>query len=247
MATASIPATIPIPTVPVTVSNTFIRQFGVVLDSYPGSALREVIRLVPDGLFLGTGLFSLLTQNYAFGILFATLFEILFITIGLQKLMTFVDLPNTIPNADAIGKACKSGFQSPTLDNLSLFFKLGVKSTFPSAPVFILATAMSYVISSMQGFKDELNELGTAFSTRFYLGVGLSLLVLFIVSAHRFLSKCEGMGVIFLSLLLGFGAGAVLSWQNFSLFGPEAVNVMGIPYFSNTAADGKPLYICPPS
>lgn len=246
MATPATPAT-PTPTVPVTVSEKFINQFGVVLDSYPGSALREVIRLAPDGLFLGTGLFSILTQNYAFGILFATLFEILFITVGLQKLMTFIDLPNTLPKADAIGKACKSGFQSPTLDNLSLFFKLGVKSSFPSAPVFVLASAMSYIISSMQGFNAELNELGSAFSTRFYLGAVLSLLVLLIVSAHRFLNNCEGMGVIFLSLLLGFGAGAVLSWQNFSLFGPEAVNVMGIPYFSNTAADGKPLYICPPS
>ena len=43
----------------------FFGKFAKILDNYPGAGLREVIRLTPDSLLLGTGFFALITQNFA--------------------------------------------------------------------------------------------------------------------------------------------------------------------------------------
>jgi hypothetical protein len=228
-------------------SSDMMSTFVKLLEAYPGAGLREIIRLVPDSLLLGSGLFALMTQNYPMGVLFATLIEIIFITVGVQNLATYLDLPKSIPSSAAMAKECKSGFQSPTLQNVSIFFKMDMKSAFPSAPVFILTAALSYVITAMQGFSAELSELGPAFSTRYYIGIVLSFILMFIVAAFRLLNNCDGIGIIILSILFGYCLGSVLCWQNNTLWGRDSTNVLGIPVFANTTADGSPLYICPTS
>lgn len=226
-------------------SGEFIKRFGELLDQYPGAGFREVVRLIPDGLFLGVGLFSLLSQNYPLAILFVSLLETLFITVGMQNLSSYLDLPNLIPTAESVSKACVSGFQTPTLQTLSFIFRLPIKSSFPSPPVFVLTTAITYLISCMQGFANELSELGPGFSTRYYIGLFMSLLVLLIVTLFRFLNGCEGAGVLAISLLFGFILGMLLWYQNNSLLGRESTNILGVPMFASRTADGKPLYICP--
>ena len=223
----------------------FIDSAAALLDAYPGAGLREIFRLIPDGLFLGIGFLSLITQNYPLAILFLTLLEALLITVGLQNLVGYIGLPDVLPTAASISTKCVSGFQSPTLQMMSLFFKLPVTSSFPSPPIFLATVAYTYVISAMQAFSSELSELGPGFSTRYYVGIFLSFFVLLLLSIFRFLNKCEGMGVIVLSLAFGFLLGLVLAFQNTSLLGKEALNLLGIPYFANRTADGKPIYVCP--
>lgn len=223
----------------------FIQRFADMIDAYPAAGLREVIRLIPDGLFVGTGLFSLMSQNYPVSMLFLTLFETLLITVGLQNLFGYVSFPDVIPKGDSIGTKCVSGFQSPTLQTLSLFFKLGVKSAYPSPPIFVFTTACIYVLSCLQQFIPEMEGLGPGFSARFYMAIFLSSLALAIVSIFRFMTNCDSMGVIILSILAGFVLGIVLCQQNKILFGKEAINLMGVPVFQNTTADGKPIYVCP--
>jgi hypothetical protein len=53
------------------------------------------------------------------------------------------------------------------------------------------------------------------------------------------------MGVILISLAFGFLLGLLLAFQNNSLLGKEALNVLGVPYFASRTADGKPIYVCP--
>ena len=226
-------------------STDMLSKFKTLLEAYPGAGLREIIRLVPDSLLLGSGLFALMTQNYPMGVLFGTLIEIIFLTVGIQNLATYLDLPKSLPERTSISKECKSGFQSPTLQNVSIFFKMDIKSAFPSAPVFILTAALSYVITAMQGFTAELSELGPAFSTRYYIGIVLSFILMFIVAMFRLLNNCDGIGIIILSILFGYCLGSVLCWQNNILWGRESTNVLGIPMFANTTADGSPIYICP--
>jgi hypothetical protein len=226
-------------------STDMLSKFKTLLEAYPGAGLREIIRLVPDSLLLGSGLFAVMTQNYPMGVLFGTLIEIIFLTVGIQNLATYLDLPKSLPVGASMSKECKSGFQSPTLQNVSIFFKMDIKSAFPSAPVFILTAALSYVITAMQGFTAELSELGPAFSTRYYIGIVLSFILMFIVAAFRLLNNCDGVGIIILSILLGYSLGSVLCWQNNTLWGRESTNVLGIPVFANTTADGSPIYICP--
>jgi hypothetical protein len=223
----------------------FIQKFADMMDAYPGAGLREVIRLIPDGLFLGTGIFGLMSQNYAVAMLFLTLFETLIITLGLQNLFRYMSFPDVVPTGESAGGHCVSGFQSPTLQTMSLFFKMPITSAYPSPPIFIFTTACIYVVSCLQRFIPEMEGLGPGFSTRYYMSIAFSSLALAIISIFRFLTKCDTMGVIILSILAGFVLGMVLCQQNLSLFGKEAINLMGIPVFANTTSDGKPIYICP--
>lgn len=223
----------------------FIDKFAEMLDAYPGAGLREVFRLIPDGLFLGTGLLALITQSYPLAIFFLTLLEALVITTGLQSLVGYIGLPDVLPTADSLSHKCVSGFQSQTLQMLSIFFKLPVTSSFPSPPIFLATTAYTYIISAIQSFSDELSELGPGFSTRYYISIALSSFVLLLLCVFRFLNRCEGTGVILLSLIFGFLLGLVLAFQNNTLLGKEALNVLGIPYFASRTADGKPIYVCP--
>jgi hypothetical protein len=167
--------------------------------------------------------------------------------VGLQSLFGYISLKDNPPNPKAVSRECTSGFQSPTLQSMSSFFKVSPQSSFPSPPVFILTTAVVYVITAMQGFSQELSELGPGYSTRYYIGIFLSLVLLFIAASYRFLTGCDAFGTILLSLLFGFALGITLCWQNNTLFGRDATNILGIPMFANTTADGKPLYICPTS
>ena len=223
----------------------YITKFAELMDAYPGAGLREVIRLIPDGLFVGAGLFALLTQNYPVAMLFLSMFEALLITVGLQNLAGYIALPETLPSPGSISEACVSGFQSPTLQTLSYFFKLPISSAFPSPPVFIATTAFSYILFSMQQFSKELTELGPGFSTRYYVSMILSVGCLLLISTYRFLSKCEGAGIIILSLIFGFALGIALCFQNTTFFGKESINFLGIPTFKDRTADGKPIYVCP--
>lgn len=223
----------------------FFQKFANMMDAYPGAGLREVIRLIPDGLFVGTGLFALMSQNYPVAMLFFVLFETLLITVGLQNLFGYISFPDVVPSGESMGSKCISGFQSPTLQTMSLFFKMGTTSAFPSPPIFVFTTAAIYVISCLQKFIPEMEGLGPGFSARYYMSIVLSFLVLFIVATYRFLTKCDSFGIIALSIVGGFVLGLVLCQQNTLLFGKEAINLMGVPTFTNTTADGKPIYICP--
>jgi hypothetical protein len=222
-----------------------IKAFADMLDAYPGAGLREVIRLIPDGLFVGTGLFALMSQNYPVSMLFLVIFETLLITVGLQNLFGYISFPDVVPKGDAIGTKCVSGFQSPTLQTLSLFFKMGATSAFPSPPIFVFTTGVIYVLSCLQQFIPEMEGLGPGFSARYYMSIILSCIALAIISIYRFMTKCDSFGSLILSILAGFVLGIVLCQQNVTLFGKEAINLMGIPVFQNQTADGKPIYICP--
>ena len=109
----------------------FIKNLFKVVENYPGAGLKEIIRILPDGLLLGSGLLAILTQNYAYSILCMTIFEALFITVGLRKLFSYIDLPNTLPTGKSASENCVSGFVSPSLDTLSFFSICLQKVHFP--------------------------------------------------------------------------------------------------------------------
>lgn len=223
----------------------FIQRFAEFMDAYPGAGLRETIRLLPDGLFVGTGLFALMSQSYPVSIFWLTLFETILITLGLQNLFSYMNLQETLPTEKSLTSACLSGFQSPTMNTVAAFFNIPMKSALPSPPILVLTTACFYLISCMQNFISEMQELGPGFSTRYYLSIVFTVLLLLIVGFYRLYTGCDSWGVVMLSVLIGFPLGLVLSYQNLTLFGKESINILGVPVFSNTTADGKPIYICP--
>ena len=227
--------------------NAFLTNFVEIVNDYPGSVMQELLRLYPDGLLLGSGLFALLTQNFAYAMFFVIVLESLLVSVGLNKLFSFVDLARTKMTKDAISEPCRSGFQSPTADGLANLFQFGAVSGFPSTHMFVGSSSISYIIFSMQNLINELSVLGPEYSTRYYVGIIFAAILLFIIAFYRLQNNCEGVGTILVSLLLGVVFGYAFYLQNSTIFGRESINVLNIPLFKNRDINGKPIYICPTS
>ncbi len=227
--------------------NVFKNKITAIWNSYPGAVLMELLRLYPDGLLLGTALFAFVTQNFAYAMFSLIVLESIAISIGLNKVFSFVDLGRTIPGKGANEEVCRSAFQSPTAEGLANMFEFGALSGFPSTHMFVASSAISYVMNAMMDLKNELSALGPEYATKFYVGLVLSIVFLLIIGLYRFNYNCEGMGNLMISLLLGLAFGYAFVQQNKVWFGRESLNIVNIPLFKYRDTNGKPIYICPTS
>ncbi len=204
----------------------------------------EIFRLLPDGVIIITGFFAVLTANYAYGILFMSLIESLGIYNLVSMAANHLKFFNNLKSAESYGAKCVTGFRSPTLETISVFTGLS-PSTFPSAPVFLMSTLCSYIYNSLSTQIQELEALGPAHASRFYLSAIFLGIFLFTFSLFRLFANCDTFGSILTSLLMGVLVGSVLIAQNSALFGPQSINLLGIPLLKNRTADGSSMYICP--
>lgn len=214
-------------------------------DLYMKPVGQEQIRLLPDSLLFGSALLALLTQSFSMAIFFMSLIETAGINYLFQSLSTFLDNPRTAPTVKSASPQCRSGFITTRLDTFSALKSSSVSSSFPSPTLFFLATASSYMISSLYSLKDELESLGPDYSARFYLALFATFFLLLTISFYRLYNGCEGMGIATLSLVMGGLLGVLLVTQNWYLFGKDSVNMIGIPLLRERTADKKPIYVCP--
>ncbi len=211
---------------------------------------QEQIRLVPDSIIFGSLFIALLTQSYS-----TVMFAVAMLEAGvagglLQALFTYMDIFHTGPSIPDKPSACVSSYSTPTLETLFTVCKeklcgSKIASGVPSFPVYFLATAISYVVSSMYSQKQELEALGPAYAARFYIAIFVSFLLLLLVTFYRVANGCDGFGTIILSLIFGFLIGGLLFYQNMALLGRDATNMVGVPLSRERTRDGKPLYVCP--
>lgn len=220
-----------------------MQTFQYIWDFFIKPNISEQIRLLPDSLLIGSFFVALVTQSFPLTIFAITLIEASFIGSGIRRVATMLDLKGTA----MIGGKEECFNESTTLEKMMSILSDPQKSAIPSPPMFILATAFSYVISAMADQKDELTALGPAFSSRFYIAGFASFLLLNLVGFYRLAYGCEGIGVLIMSILFGILLGALLMFQNRNLFGREATNVTGIPLLRERTRDGKPIYVCPTS
>lgn len=200
----------------------------------------EQIRLLPDSLIIGSGLLALLTQSFSKAIFFFSLLELGLIQGGLQKLTSFVDPEHTRPEMESTSKKCLSGFDSPTLGTLSMLSTQSVAGAFPSSAMFFLAGAVSYVVGSLLNQREELEALGSEYSSRYYIAIFTSFFFLLFVASYRLYFQCDTVGILMISLLFGFLVGALVLAQNIFLFGRESTNLLGIPLL----VEKTQLYVC---
>lgn len=203
----------------------------------------EIIRVLPDGLLWGVGLLSIITSSFSFGIFFITLIESVAIYYGIRSFNTWLGIIPDSVSPTASLRVCRSGFSSVTLHTLSLF-GTDRQLAFPSAPVYIVSVAVSYILSMLITFKKELETLGTAFASRLYLSAIILSSILFLLMSYRIFNSCDSFMVIIASLLFGLLTGAILLQQNKLLFGVGGINMLGIPLLYNSTASGNPLYVC---
>jgi len=71
------------------------------------------------------------------------------------------------------------------------------------------------------------------------------LALLFVFISFRITYGCDTFGIVMLTAPIGIFIGAMLVQQNIRLFGPSAVNLIGIPLLENRTASGKKIYVCP--
>ena len=210
----------------------------------PVSFVAEMIRIFPDGIVMGMGFFAALTASFPYGIFFLSLVESLGIFHGLRLLDTYLNISTAMQTKTAYTTKCISGFMSNTIQTLSLFGS-GNQSAFPSAPIYIVSMASSYIMSILFRFSKELEVLGPNFSSRFYLAaISLPLFILSFV-LFRLYFGCDDFGVLLTSIFIGGLIGVTLVEQNYRIFGLSSLNLIGIPFIKSRTADGKKLYVCP--
>jgi hypothetical protein len=214
-------------------------------DKYLKANAQELLRVLPDSVIFGSILLALVTQSYSTTIFAGSMVEASVVASGLRGLFSYLDLFHLGPVSATDPGLCVSGYVTPTLETLTYFGRESIDASMPSFPSFFVATAAAYVVGSMYTQKQELEALGPAYSSRFYIALFASFLLLLIQSVYRLATGCEGVGTLIMSMFFGFICGGLLVYQNNSLFGRDATNLTGIPLLRERTRDKKPLYVCP--
>ena len=201
----------------------------------------EFMRSLPDSLFVGTSLFALITQSFPLGILVLAMLEFSVLHFLLASVIGSVHSNLSNPGPEI----CMSGLPSPYL--ISMVGQLYPKTTFPIAPIILVASTIFYTMFSIVNFRDELKELGhkeSEWKLRIPLSLTFSSLLLIGYSFWRYLNGCDTI----LSTLGSVGLGAVFGGLVFLLhvylFGRDSINFLGIPLLADRAEGGRPLYVC---
>ena len=206
--------------------------------------ISEVFRLLPDGILFGSAFFALLSQSYPMAIFVVTMLEASAVGVGLQKLMTYLDLARTLPSLSDDPSMCYPSTFAPSLETLMTLNRDSISSAFPSFPVFFMSTAAAYIVGAMWSLKRELEALGPEYAARFYIAVVISTLLLFATITYRLAFGCDGVGILIVTTLIALVLGGLLAYQNIYLLGRDAINFAGIPLLVERTKDGKPLYVC---
>jgi hypothetical protein len=191
-----------------------------------------------------TGFIALLTSSYPFFVLFLTLLESLGAFYLLQKGASTLDLTFMRPSRNYQSAVCRNGFSSPTLSSLSLFGSASPNSAFPSAPLYTISVAAAYLFSALSSQTPELEALGSAYSSRFYISVFALCILLFVIGSYRMYNECDGVGVVVMSVAVGLLLGTLLMNQNLAILGPDSINLTGIPLLKSKTANGEHIYVC---
>ena len=200
-------------------------------------AWHELFRSMPDSLFLGTAIFSGITQNFPLGILVLAMLEISIV----QRLFGGFLGSITSNEASAPDAKCLPGIPSPY--QISIVSHILKQTAFPSGPVFFISAVLAYSIGSTLNFREELKELAEKepeWNARIPLALTFSLLLLVCFGIWRFSNTCDSVVTVFGSVGLGLPIGGLIYLIHVYLFGRNAVNFLGIPLL----ADSNPTTVC---
>ncbi len=204
--------------------------------------ISESLRILPDSLLYGTGILSLITYQTPMLFLFGTV-ALSFIAsnfIG-KTFQTF--MPQDTPPARVTDR-CLPGLYSLTPARITLFSELANTSGFPSMPMFVLSSVISYCISAVYQQADVLKELGPDYEAKLPTILFLSVILLIVLMTYLLANECNGFLIILASLAMGGIFGMVIATLIPIVFGQEATNILGVPLFLRRDSAGQPLYIC---
>jgi hypothetical protein len=209
--------------------------------------VQEMMRIFPDGLVITSGLYALLTLSYPFGVFFGSMLEATAAFHAIRSAVSYLNISPVSASGKSYAHICRTGFTQPTtsLLSMSMFASEAIPNPVPSAPIYILSVASAYIFSTLNMQSKELTALGPAYSSRYYVSAIFLTVLLFIFISFRVAFGCESLGIVMMSVPIGLVIGALLVQQNTRLFGPESINLVGIPLLQGRTATGKKIYVCP--
>jgi hypothetical protein len=202
----------------------------------------ESFRLLPDSIVLGTAILALLSMCKSYGILVATMIELMLIQRFFGNIFGGISPIGAGP--DALHQTCQPGFTFPNAMRISLIEKIGMPSFFPSPVMFFISGIISYMVSSMNEFKREITVLGGDLAVRNKIAIVFSFLLIFLMLSFRFVYGCESFGTLFTSVFFGGCIGLLLKYQNENLFGRDSINILNLPMIQTSEERGKPMFVC---
>ena len=193
---------------------------------------------MPDSILFGTLLLYVMTQNLSYGIFSLFIFETILSHRLLSWIMTQIFGPpsrSAEPNIK-----CRAGFKTPQLDVQRIF----MHNQYPSYAMYSITSIGTYLGLSTDEFSNTFEAMGSEWKRRsktayfFIVAVILTFILVRLYSCEESMSELS-IAFIF-AILLGFAFFKL----NVMLFGEEAVNFLGLPYLSEKAKDGTPIYVC---
>jgi len=196
----------------------------------------EITRLIPDSILFGSFLLYVITQNLSYGVFSLFLFE----TSLLHQLTGFI-VQQTVGPVETGKAACVSGFRNPRLA-LDRMRNQRPQNISPFA--FYIGAILVYVCAAAAQFKETLDVMGPDWSGRFYFVVVMAPIIAAAMLFLYYWSGCYTLAGGGLAIGAGLVAGGVLYFLNQTLFGPEGMNFLGLPFLVSKIGAGGPIYIC---
>jgi hypothetical protein len=230
-----------------TVPSFFTDMKSALLDNGAVPVIQEMMRIFPDGLVITSGIYALLTVSFPFAIFFLAMLEATGLFYLIRWAASYINISPVGASRKSYSHICRTGFTDPStsLLSLSMFQSDPITNSFPSSSIYMLTVASSYIFSTLNTQSKELTALGPAYASRYYISAIFLTCLIFLFVCFRIAYSCETFATVILTVPLGLFIGLLLTQQNLRLFGPEAMNLIGIPLLQSRTANGKKLYVCP--
>jgi hypothetical protein len=181
--------------------------------------------LVPDSILFGSLFLAVLTQNLAYGIFGLFVFETILIHKSISWGFLNIYGPSSSGEVDESKMHCRAGFKTPRYEVSRIF----AHNPYPSYGIFSMVSIVTYLSFCMNEVSNVLNTMGKEWNGRILVANILSTLMLLIYISVRMLNGCESIEEILLAITSAIISGIALFYINKSIFGTEAVNILGLP------------------
>jgi hypothetical protein len=201
------------------------------------SPVIEIYSLIPDSILFGSIVLYAITQNLSYGVFSIFIMEVILSHKLLAWFMSQLFGPQ--PRSETSIR-CRAGFKTPELDVRRIF----MHDQYPSYAIFSMASIATYLGLSTAEFSSTFEAMGSEWKGRSmtaYIFIGAVLLTFILARSY---ACSEGGSEIAISLVAAVIFTFLFFRLNVFFFEKEGVNFLGLPYLSEKAADGTPIYVC---
>lgn len=202
------------------------------------SPVIEMYSLIPDSILFGSIVLYALTQNLSYGVFSIFIVEVIVSHKLLSWVMTQAFGPQPRSKDDSI--RCRAGFKTPELDVRRIF----MHDQYPSYAVFSMTSIATYLGLSTFEFSDTFDAMGSEWKGRSMSAYIFIVIVLLTFISARAYACSETKSEMFVAMIFAIITALFFFKINMMFFDKEAINFLGLPYLSEKAANGAPIYVC---